>query len=413
MASKNKTAFDVADLIRRFNTGRDPERLQRKYAAMRASPFAFLRGTCHLFYARMARGGVHKTAPSVWACGDLHFENFGSYEGDNSLAYFDIVDFDEAALAPATWDLVRLLASVQVGAATLQVGQAEAKRLCETFVAAYADALALGKAYWVERDTATGLVHDLLDDLRHRDPAAFIGARTRLKGKKRRLNIDEKKTLAVDADQRRRVVAFMRGFAKTQPDPSFYEVLDVARRIAGTGSLGVERYVILVRGKGSPDHNRLLDLKASAASSLIPRLKVAQPAFASHAARIVAAQRRLQAVPMDFLHAVRFENARRDTAAPAVLRGLQPSEDRVALDRAGGDMKMLGKLLATLGQLVAWAQLRSAGQGGSASVDALIAFGRRKAWRAPLLSAARECAAQTLADAKAYNAAFDADFFSA
>ena len=413
MVTNDKPAFEVADRIRRFNTGRDPERLQRKYAAMRASPFAFLRGSCHLFYARMARGGVHKTAPTVWACGDLHFENFGSYEGDNGLAYFDITDFDESALAPATWDLVRLLASVQVGAATLEVGKARVQRLCETFVAAYADALALGKAYWVERDTATGLVHDLLDDLRHRDHAAFIGARTHLKGRKRRLDIDAKRTLAVDADQRRRVLAFMRGFAKTQPDPSFHEVLDVARRIAGTGSLGVERYVILVRGNGSLDGNRLLDLKASAASSLLARLKVPQPRFASHAARIVAVQQRMQAVPMDFLHAVRFENARGDRAAPAVLRGLQPSEDRVALDRAGGDMKALGPLLATLGQVVASAQLRSAGQGGSASVDALIAFGRLKGWRAPLLAAARDCAAQAFADAKVYNAAFDAGFFSA
>ena len=33
-------------------------------------------------------------------------------------------------------------------------------------------------------------------------------------------------------------------------------MLDVARRIAGTGSLGVERYAILVEGKGSPDINR-------------------------------------------------------------------------------------------------------------------------------------------------------------
>ena len=398
--------LDVAAQIRTFNAGRDPERVQLKYAAMRASPSTFLRGTCHLFYARMARGGVHKAAPTVWVCGDLHLENFGSYKGDNRLAYFDINDFDESALAPATWDLVRFLASVQVGAATLKVGEAEAQRLCETFVEAYADALALGKAYWVERDTATGLVHELLDGLGQRDRASFIDERTRLKGSKHLLKTDNGKALDADAGQRKRVVAFMREFAKTQPAASFYEVLDVARRIAGTGSLGVERYVILVRGKGSPDRNYLLDLKASSASSLVPRLKTAQPKFASHAARIMAVQRRLQAVPMDFLHAVRFDDK------PAVLRGLQPSEDRVELDRAGGDMKTLGKLLATMGQVVAWAHLRSAGQGGSANVDALIDFGGRKKWRAPLLAASRECAAQVLADAKAYNAAFDAGFFA-
>ncbi|MES3014346.1 MAG: DUF2252 family protein [Pseudomonadota bacterium] len=398
--------LDVAARVRTFNAGRDPERLQLKYAAMRASPFTFLRGTCHLFYARMARGGVHKAAPTVWVCGDLHLENFGSYKGDNRLAYFDINDFDESALAPATWDLVRFLASVQVGAATLKVGEAKAQRLCETFVEAYADALALGKAYWVERDTATGLVHDLLDGLGQRDRASFIDERTCLKGRKHLLKTDNGKALAVDAGQRKRVVAFMREFASTQPNPSFYEVLDVARRVAGTGSLGVERYVVLVHGKGSPDRNYLLDLKASSASSLTPRLKAVQPKFASHAARIVAVQRRLQAVPMDFLHAVRFD------AGPAVLRGLQPSEDRVELDRAGGDMKALGPLLATMGRVVAWAQLRSAGQGGSASVDALIKFGGGKKWRASLLDASRACATQVFADAKGFNAAFDAGFFA-
>ena len=41
--------------------------------------------------------------------------------------------------------------------------------------------------------------------------------------------------------------------AEAQADPEFYEVLDVARRIAGNGSLGVDRFAILVRGKGSPD----------------------------------------------------------------------------------------------------------------------------------------------------------------
>ncbi len=404
--------FDVAGRVRTFNAGRDPERLQLKYAAMRASPFTFLRGTCHLFFARMARGGVHKTAPKAWVCGDLHLENFGSYKGDNRLTYFDINDFDESALAPATWDLVRFLASVQVGAAALKVGPAKAERLCETFVEAYAQALALGKAYWVERETAIGLVHDLLDDLGQRDRASFIDDRTVLKGRKHLLKTGNGKALEADAGQRKRVVAFMQGFAETQPNPSFYDVLDVARRVAGTGSLGVERYVILVRGKGSPDRNYLLDLKASAGSSLMPRLKAVQPEFASEAARIVAVQRRLQAVPMGFLHPVQFENERGDRAAPAVLRGLQPSEDRVALDRAGGDMKALGPLLATMGRVVAWAQLRSAGQGGSASVDALTDFGGRKKWRVPLLAASHACAEQVFADAKAFNAAFDAGFYA-
>jgi uncharacterized protein (DUF2252 family) len=56
---------------------------------------------------------------------------------------------------------------------------------------------------------------------------------------------------------------------RTQPNPAFYEVLDVARRIAGTASLGIDRYVILIHGKGSPDRNYLLDLKQALPS--VPR----------------------------------------------------------------------------------------------------------------------------------------------
>lgn len=396
---------DAASQIEHFNAGRDPERLQLKLAAMRASPFAFLRGSCHLFYAGMARGGVHKTAPQGWICGDLHFENFGSYLGDNGLAYFDINDFDESALAPLTWDLVRFLASVEVGAKALQVGEAKARRLCAAFVEAYADALALGKPYWVERDTATGLVRDLMSDLRCRDHASFIAKRTHVKGRHRVLTTDGDKALPASDKQRARVETFLQGFAKTDPDRRLHGVLDVARRIAGTGSLGVERYVILMRGDRSAERHQLLDLKVSSASSLAPRLKIAQPRFVSHAARIVATQRRLQAVPMDYLHAVRF------AGRPAVLRGLQPSEDRVDLDRAGGDMKSLMPLVATMGRIVAWAHLRSAGQAGAAGPDELIAFAQRTTWRQPLLETAADCAAQVRKDAAAYAAAWDAGAF--
>ncbi|MGS0757240.1 DUF2252 family protein, partial [Roseateles sp. GG27B] len=175
--------MDVIGQIQTYNDGRDPERLLMKYRAMRASPFAFLRGSCHLFYARLQRGGVFKSAPAVWVCGDLHLENFGSYKGDNRLVYFDVNDFDEAALAPASWDLLRFLTSLRVGITRLTDGGAEAHTLCQTFLDAYAAALTQGKAYWIEQETAAGLVRQLLDGLRDRQRAAFLDSRTVLKRK--------------------------------------------------------------------------------------------------------------------------------------------------------------------------------------------------------------------------------------
>ncbi|MDE2628654.1 MAG: DUF2252 domain-containing protein [Burkholderiales bacterium] len=399
--------MDVVRRIRTFNAGRDPERLQLKYRAMRGSAFAFLRGTCHLFYDRLPSGGVFKSAPRVWVCGDLHLENFGSYKGDNRLVYFDISDFDESALAPASWDLVRWLTSLRIGAERLAPGHAEMGALCQAFVDAYGSALALGKAYWVERDTATGLVRELLDRLRDRDRAHFLEGRTTLKGRQRRLRVDGQHALAATAAQRRAVTEFMHDFAQRQLDPPFYKVLDVARRIAGTGSLGVDRYAILVRGKGSPDGNYLLDLKQALPSSLAPHLKTPQPPWPTPAHRVVELQRRVQAVSMAFLQPVAMGGS------AYVLRGLQPSEDRIALDRAGRKGADLPDLVRVMGRIVAWAQLRSAGRDGSAGADELIDCGRRNKWKAPLLAAAQDCAEQVRRDAATYNAAFDDGAFGA
>ncbi|MDD5248714.1 MAG: DUF2252 domain-containing protein [Rhodocyclaceae bacterium] len=392
--------MDIVDTIRAFNAGRDPERLARKYAAMSASPFVFLRGTCHLFYDRVAAIGLPRRAPVTWVCGDLHFENFGSFKGDNRLVYFDMNDFDEAALAPCTWELVRFLASVLVGAAGLGLQRAEAVALCRCFLDAYVAALADGKARWVERETADGMVRQLLDSLQDRPRPAYLDTRTERRGNKRQLRTDGRKALPVTAAQRETVAAFMRDFAAAQPEPKFYKLLDVARRIAGTGSLGVDRYVILVEGKGSPDRNYLIDLKQALPSSLVPHLKIKQPHWASEAARVVAVQRRMQAVSMAFLQAVTLGKS------SYILRGLQPSEDRVALDRWDGKLRRTAGVMRTMAEVVAWGQLRSGGRQGSATSDELIDFARREKWRLRLLDAAEHAAAQVEQDWRVYAQAY-------
>jgi uncharacterized protein (DUF2252 family) len=391
----------IVDRIREFNAGRDPERLALKYRAMRASPYAFLRGTCHLFYGALAHVSLPEDGPLVWACGDLHLENFGSYKGDNRLVYFDLNDFDEAALAPCTWDLARLLTSVLVAARTLGVDEPGALRLCREFVDAYAAALLTGKARWVERETAQGMVRDLLDSTRNRNRAQFLDRRTERAGGHRRIRIDGKKALAVDAAQRKSIETFLRGFALTQQKPGFFRLLDVARRIAGTGSLGVERFVILIEGKGSPDANYLLDLKQALPSTLVQHLEVAQPHWGNEAERVVRLQERVQAISPAFLHSVVIGGL------AYILKGLQPTEDRVALDQWQGHFNRLLGLMTTLGEIVAWSELRSAGREGSASADELIEFGGRKKWRTGMVAVARACQKQVDRDWREFCAAFD------
>lgn len=393
-------AETVLKRIEQFNQGRNPERLLLKYQAMRANSFGFLRGTCHLFYEDLARNSVINNTPPVWVCGDLHLENFGSYKGDNRLVYFDINDFDEAALAPASWEITRFLTSVLVGAATLGVNQSEALILCHCFLNSYTDALALGTARTVERGTAEGMVADLLDSLKLRRRKDFLDRRTENKKGKRRLIIDNKRTAAISSKERSLIESLMKSWAAKQPNSEFFKLLDVGVRIAGTGSLGVKRYVLLVQGKGSPDGNYLLDVKQALPSSLMPYLKLSQPEWANEAVRIVAIQKRMEAMPQAWVSVVEMEGQ------PFVLRGLQPTQYQVSLDQWNGKLGRLKKVLKTMGEITAWNQLRSSGRQGSAIADELIYWAENAAeWQGFLLEYAQGYCTKVEADYQDFCAA--------
>ena len=394
-------AIDVGHAILQYNRGREPERLRMKYAAMRRSAFSFLRGSCHLFNARAPAHALMTAAPPVWSCGDLHVENFGSYKGENRLAYFDINDFDEAVLAPLSWDLLRFLTSVLVGAHEMGLSPTAAQALCAIFLDAYGATLASGKSTCVERSTATGLLRELFDHVMLRTRPDFLDSRTVIDGAKRRIRIDGRKALAASAQERARAIALLDQFARTQANPKFFKPIDVARRIAGTGSLGLERYVILVKGKGNTDGNYLLDLKEAVPSSLPPHLTTAQPRWKTEAQRVVGLQYRMQAVDIAFLHAI--DGGR----TSYVLRALLPSEDRIHFDRGADSYDSVAAVISTMGTVVASAQLRSAGRAQSATADELIAFAKKKQWKATLQGLALRCAERAGHDWQAYCSDYD------
>ena len=68
-AHNSDWAGDALDQIQRFNAGREPERLALKYRKMAADCFSFFRGSCHLFYARLAQRYVAQHWPD-WVVPD-------------------------------------------------------------------------------------------------------------------------------------------------------------------------------------------------------------------------------------------------------------------------------------------------------------------------------------------------------
>ena len=375
---------------------RDPALVARKHDRMRASPFAFLRGSCRLFYDTMPPGTGRE--PLVWGCGDLHLENFGSYRGENRLTYFDLNDFDDATCLPATAELVRLVASILLAGEDMDVPRTEATTLARTFLEAHRVALARGASRWVERDCASGIVRALLDQVRGRTRKGLLARRTVGTGTARRLQIDGERQLAVDGRVQRDVrEALVRAF---RDDPAWgaLRVLDVAHRVAGIGSLGVQRYVALVRptltGKST-----LLDLKEARPTDAVVAGGARRPRFTSDVERVVTLQARLQAMPPALLRGIRVRER------GYVLRELQPSADRVELAAWRAQPAALAALMTTLADVVAWARLRASGRGSADRADQLIAWGASRSWVGDTLALARQAASQVKEQHRAFDRA--------
>src|SRR5688572_30310807 len=312
---------DPLKQIAAFNRGRKPELLALKYRKMAATPFGYFRGTNPLFHADWPGAAWLERMPSAWLNGDLHIENFGTYRGDNRLVYFDVGDFDDGCLGPAGRDLLRFLAGLNLAARELGIAPRRRAGLANSFLAAYRAALAGGKARWIERRTATGLIGALLKDLERRTQFDLLAKRTVVKKTRRRLRTDTGKALKLSEAEQARVIAFMHRYARGRADPDFFTVIDVAQRVAGLGALGLPRYVVLIRGSGRPDGAALVDLKCQIGSTLLPQLAQRQPRFRSEAERVVEIENRMQAVGPAFLTPVKIGGR------TLTLREFQPSAD--------------------------------------------------------------------------------------
>jgi uncharacterized protein (DUF2252 family) len=387
----------LAAFFQLHDAGRVPALLPIRYHRMQADALAFFRGSAPLYYARFGAAPALADGPVGWLCGDAHVENFGSYRGDNRLVYFDLNDFDEAALGPLLWDVGRLLVSVRLAATHFGLPPAAQQAQAETLLAAYAAALAIGKAYLLERATARGLVHELLHNVQQRRPRQLLAGRASQRGG---WHLRAHKSAALRPLPPAEALAVLRAvesWRQAQPQPPCGPLLDVAGRIAGVGSLGVPRYALLAKSRHAGKLPRLLDLKLALPAAPAPFCPVPQPAWPTEAARVVAAQGYLQAVCPALLQPLELGGR------PFVLRALQPVADKLNFSNFTQDAAGFEGSLPDFGHLLAWAHLRAAGHRGAAGPDALRAFGQGVgAWRAAVLHFAAQAQAVVEADYAAF-----------
>jgi len=110
LAPAKRTATEI--LVAQ-NRGRLSELVPIRFTRMLADPFAFYRGSAAVMAADL--GASPTSGIELMCCGDAHISNFGMYAAPDRSIVFDLNDFDEAAVAPAEWDVKRLITSAIVG----------------------------------------------------------------------------------------------------------------------------------------------------------------------------------------------------------------------------------------------------------------------------------------------------------
>ena len=398
----------IAERIKQFNNGRLPVYTALKYESMAENAFRFLRGTCHLFYEDLQRADALPQYPISWICGDLHLENFGTYKGDNRLVYFDLNDFDEAVLAPATWELSRMVTSIFVSFESLGIKKKEAAWAAQLFLDTYSATLANGRARYIEPQTAKGIVKIFLDKICERRQKDLIRQRTLLKNEKLVLRIDNVRLFAIDKTLKKELIKHITEWIGKYPYlEGRFKVQDAGFRVAGTGSLGVRRYVFLLKNTEDAKKYLLIDMKQALPSSVQPWLHTPQPSWSSESERVMTIQERMQNVSPALLSTTMFQGD------PYVVKELQPTADKIDFLVIRDRYKDIERVIQDMALLTASAQLRSAGRQGSALPDELIAFGKDHHWQQGVLDYAAAYAEQVKSDYLAYFKEYKAGYFAA
>jgi uncharacterized protein (DUF2252 family) len=313
------TRRDPVQLLKQEARGRVPALLPIRYGRMRASPFAFLRGSAAVMAADLAETPV--TGVYVQACGDCHISNFGGYASPERRLIFDINDFDETLPAPWEWDIKRLATSVLVASRELGARDRKCADATREVVKSYREhmreyARMSALEVWYSSLDAEILITEAADREEKRRWEAIEGeARSRTsehvfpkitavsEGEPR--IIDDPPFVYHPANYGTRqkfVIDMFDRYRRTVPEErrvilDRYRLVDVARKVVGVGSVGTRCAVILLMAaKKDP---LFLQFKESRASVLEPY--AGKSRYTNQGERVVAGQRMLQSSSDVFL----------------------------------------------------------------------------------------------------------------
>ncbi len=372
----------ISERIKAFNSSKIPGMIHYKYEFMRENIFRFFRGTNHIFYEDLVKDKSLPDSPDAWICGDLHLENFGTYKSDNRQVYFDLNDFDESILAPTLWEITRMATSIFIAFDSLKIEEGKALRMAQLYIKTVGEKFARGKPEYIERNTAKGIVCEFLTAVNKRKQKDILSRKTVLRKDKLKLLLEDPKHFKLDKKLKKELVNHIQQWLKNDENsPYNYKVIDAVFRLAGTGSVGVNRYAVLLKSSNKTGEKYLLvDMKQSTPSSLDPYISIKQPHWKNEAERIVSIQERMQNRAPALLSTSHFRDKY------YVMQEMQPTKDSINFKLIKKEYRNIYQVIDDMAMLTASSQLRSCGRQGSSMADIFVSFGENKDWQEPVLN---------------------------
>jgi uncharacterized protein (DUF2252 family) len=325
---------DPVGLLEEQNLTREPDLVPVRHGRMLVSPFTFYRGAARIMAADLA--ATPTAGLRVQLCGDAHLSNFGGFASPERDLLFSLNDFDETLPGPFEYDVKRMAASFTIAGRNNGFSKADTHAATLASVRAYREAMAGFAAMgtmevWYARMDA--------DDLRKAMRAATKASGKQSKAAKRARKATEKamakartrdslqalSKLGELVDGRYRIVSQppivvpardltavyglsgdeiehavhqeFRAYRATLRDDQRqllerFEILDVAPKVVGVGSVGTRAFILLLQGRDQQDP-LFLQVKEATASVLEAHLPKSR--HKQHGARVVDGQRMMQA----------------------------------------------------------------------------------------------------------------------
>jgi uncharacterized protein (DUF2252 family) len=304
---------DPLVLVDQQNRTRLPTIVPVRWGRMAQSPFGWLRGSPVVMAADLA--GTPTTSLDVQLCGDAHLLNFGLYGAPDRRQVFDVNDFDETLEGPFEWDVKRLAASAVVAARTVglpdQVGARAARAAAagyRTHMARFAavpaidvwyDVIDVDEVLAVVRPERARTLARRASRARQQTSMSVMPRLAEVTGQGRRLRDRPPLVRRLgEADVGGSVHEMVEEYRRTvtdhvRPLVERYEVVDVALKVVGVGSVGTRCFVTMLDAAGDGSDLLFLQVKEAIGSVLEPHLDPSPHATGGE--RVVRGQRRMQA----------------------------------------------------------------------------------------------------------------------